>query len=180
MLVAEGATRQGVSAPRRPVVPRTARIGASAPPKRNHRLRAGRARLSKLPRFGMSTKPASAAKIEAGGRKKTRVRAAVVGAGIGRMQLAACIHQQAPGIPNYGFSCRPTASILTRARLARCLRASGRARSEPHGGQRQILRVLPYDTAMDSPAGGARPAAARNGAPICRNAVRRGEPFSGG
>jgi len=98
MLGAEGATRQGVSAPPPSCgSDRIAQIGASAPPKRNHRLRAGQARLSKLPRFGMSTKPASAAKIEAGGRKKTRVRAAVVGAGIGRIQLAACISSASAG-----------------------------------------------------------------------------------
>src|ERR1700683_2013944 len=95
------------------------------------------------------------------------------------MQLGRVFISKRLEIPNYGFSYRPASSILTRVRLARCLRAGGRARAEPDGGQRQISRVLPCDTAMDSPARGALPVAARNGAPICRNAVRGGEPFSG-
>ena len=132
------------------------------------------------PDLGCPQSPANAARIRTEGQRQSRsVRRSSV------LTLAECncrrvFISKRREIANDGSSYRPAASIPPSSRLARCLRAGGRARSEPHGGQRQILRVFPCDTAMDGPAGGARPVAARNGAPICRNAVRRGEYFSGG
>ena len=164
---------------RRPAVPIEPRKSAQRSAKRNRRLRWSQDRRSELPRFGMSTKPNIAARIRQLRQKAIEIRAPVVMVDVGEMQLAACIHLQAPGIAKDGFSYRPAASIPPRPRLARSLRAGGRARFEPHAGQRQILHLLPRDSAVGGHSGRARPAAARNGAPIRRNAVRRRGPFSG-
>ena len=74
------------------------------------------------------------------------------------------------GITKDGFSYRPAASIPPRSRLARRLRARGRARIEPYGGQRQILCLDPVGSGVADLSGRSRPVAARNGASIRRNA----------
>jgi hypothetical protein len=137
------------------------------------------ARFSKLPRFGMSKKPPVLLEFGTDRADKIHLSAPVAGAGIGECNWRLVFISRRREIPKYGFAYRPAASILTRARLARCLRASSRPRSKPHGDQRQILLVSPCGAAMDSHAGGARPVAARNGAPICRNTVWPREHFSG-
>ena len=100
MLGAKGATRQGVSAPPPSFgSDRTTQTRASELPQRNRRLSRGSAiDFSKLPRFGMSTKPASAARIRDWLRlRKSRSVRRWLALAIGRMQLSGRIHQQAPG-----------------------------------------------------------------------------------
>jgi hypothetical protein len=93
--------------------------------------------------------------------------------------MAACIYNERLRITKDGSSYRPTASIPPRPRFAGGLRACSRARFNPYGGQRKILRFLRRNRRMVD-RGRACPVAARNGAPVCRNAVRRRESFSGG
>ena len=181
MLGAEGATRQGVSAPPPSFgSDRTAQTRASAPPRRNRRLREGQRAFRSSPDLGCPRSPTMLLDRDwLGPRKSRSVRRWLVLASVECNWLRVFISKRRE-IPNDGFSYRPAASIPPRPRLARRLRAGGRSRFEPHGGQRQILRFFPRDSAMGGHSGGARPVAARNGAPIRRNAVRRRESFSGG
>lgn len=85
-----------------------------------------------------------------------------------------------PWIANDGFFCCPSPSIPAELGLAGGLRASCGERFEPHAGQRPILRFFPPASAVGGDSGCACLVAAGNGAPIRRNAVRRGNSIGGG
>ena len=135
----------------------------------------GQYRRPELPRFGMSTKHGKAVRI---GRwvwnETNEIRAPAVRVGDRRLQLVDVFIGRQQGNMQDGFASRPPASIPPRYRLARGLRASGRALTEPYADQRQILRFRTRASAVGDHSGRSRPAPARNGASIRRNAVWAG------
>ena len=181
MLGAEGATRQAVSAPPPSCgSDRTTQTRASAPPQRNRRLREGQRAFLSSPDLGMSTNPASAARIRSAGRKKIQVRAAMVGAGIVRMQLAACIHQQAPGDSElWVLLTSPVVNSSEASPRSQFARLRSSALRASWGSAPDFVVPTTRDSATGGHSGGARPVAARNGAPIGRNAVRGRASFGG-
>jgi hypothetical protein len=98
MLGAEGAARQGISAPPPSVgSDRTTQTRANEPPQRNRRLREGQRAFLSSPDLGCPQSLPVLLEFWTGWGRKSRSVRRWLGAGIGRMQLATCIHQQAPG-----------------------------------------------------------------------------------
>jgi hypothetical protein len=176
------AREEGAGPVLRPSAPdRTAQIRIKAPPKQNRRLRVVRTLALSSPDLGCPRGPIMLLELPMERHQDNRdPRAPSSASALAEYNCRRVLISKRPWIANDGFSCRPPASIPAELGLAHGLRASCRARFEPHAGQRQILRFFPPASVMGGDSGCTCLVAAGNGAPIRRNAVRRRNSVGGG